>query len=258
MMWITDPAIWASFLALTALEIVLGIDNLVFVALLANRLPPARQAQGRRIGLVMALGTRLALLWSIAWLAALTAPVITIFGHAFSWRDMILLGGGLFLLFKSAQEIRHNIRADEVKRSGRGAAGFAATIVQIMIFDVIFSLDSVITAIGIADELWVMVAAMIVSMAFMVAVAGPLAAFVERFGSVKRLMLAFLLLIGVVLVADGVGLHVPRNYIYVTMGFAIFVESLNLLAMRRERRRVPLLATSARADTQSARADAGG
>lgn len=236
MEWLGDPQIWASFVTLAALEIVLGIDNLVFIALLAGRLPPAQRDRARKLGLALALGTRLVLLGSIFWLVHLTNPVFSLAGHGFSWRDLILIGGGGFLLFKGTREIHLRVDGgDEGEATGRRGAGFAGTVAQIMLLDVVFSLDSVITAVGIAEEIWVMVAAIVVAMALMLAASGPLASFIERHASVKMLALSFLLLIGMVLVADGLGFHVPRGYIYAAMGFSVLVESLNLLVAQRRR-----------------------
>jgi predicted tellurium resistance membrane protein TerC len=239
MEWFVDPQIWASFVTLAALEIVLGIDNLVFIALLAGRLPPAQRDRARKLGLALALGTRLVLLGSIFWMVHLTYPVFSLAGHGFSWRDLILIGGGGFLLFKGTREIHLRVDGeDEGEGAGRKGAGFAGTVVQIMLLDLVFSLDSVITAVGIAEEIWVMVAAIVVAMALMLAASGPLAAFIERHASVKMLALSFLLLIGMVLVADGLGFHVPRGYIYAAMGFSVLVEGLNLpVAQRRRTRR---------------------
>lgn len=234
MAWLADPHVWASFVTLAVLEVVLGVDNLVFVALLSSRLPGAQQARARRLGLALALGTRLVLLWSIVWLVHLTHPIFSLAGHDFSWRDLILIGGGAFLLYKGTREI--HLRVDSTGEGEEGArhgATFIGTVVQIATLDVVFSLDSVITAVGIANEIWVMVAAIVVAMAVMLAASNPLAAFIERHASVKMLALSFLLLIGMVLVADGAGFHVPRGYIYAAMGFSVLVESLNLLAARR-------------------------
>jgi len=232
---LADPKIWASFLTLSVLEIVLGIDNLVFVALLAGRLPEGQQARARRLGLALALLMRLALLGSIAWLVHLTDPVVQLFGHGFSWRDIVLIAGGGFLLYKGTHEIHLRVEGENEDPAARPVASFAGTIVQIMLFDIVFSLDSVITAVGIADELWVMVAAIVVAMALMLAMSGPLASFIDRNASVKMLALSFLLLIGMMLVADGFGVHVPRGYVYAAMGFSGMVEALNLLAARRRR-----------------------
>ena len=232
MTWLADPQVWASFVTLSALEIVLGVDNLVFVALLAGRLPLARRAAGRRLGLGLALLTRLALLGTIAWLAKLTQPVAVLGGHDIALRDLILLGGGLFLLFKAAREILAEIGGTEkLARTGRRAPSFCGTIVQIALLDIVFSLDSVITAVGIAQEIGVMVAAIVFAMFVMLIASNGLAAFIEQNASVKMLALAFILLIGCVLVADGAGLHIPRGYIYAAMGFSALVESLNSLRL---------------------------
>jgi predicted tellurium resistance membrane protein TerC len=234
--WLSDPQIWASLLTLTALEIVLGIDNLVFIAILAGRLPPERQKHARQVGLALALMTRLALLASIVWITGLTEPLFEVLGHSVSWRDIILIGGGLFLLYKGTHEIHHRLEGEAPHAAaGRARAGFAGVIVQIMLLDVVFSLDSVITAVGIANELWVMAAAIVIAVGIMLVAAGPLAAFVDRHPTVKMLALSFLLLIGMTLVADGFGFHVPRGYIYVAIGFSIAVELLNQLAARRRK-----------------------
>jgi predicted tellurium resistance membrane protein TerC len=238
MEWFVDPQIWSSFVALAALEIVLGIDNLVFIALLAGRLPPAQRDRARKLGLALALGTRLVLLGSIFWMVHLTHPVVSLIGHDFSWRDLILIGGGCFLLFKGTREIHLRVDSEgEGDERSRQRVGFAGTVAQIMLLDVVFSLDSVITAVGIAEEIWVMVAAIVAAMALMLVASSPLASFIERHASVKMLALSFLLLIGMVLVADGLGFHVPRGYIYTAMGFSVLVEGLNLLAARRRRAR---------------------
>jgi predicted tellurium resistance membrane protein TerC len=236
MEWLLDPHVWASFVTLAVLEIVLGIDNLVFVALLAGRLPQERQGKARVTGLALALATRLALLGSIAFLVHLTEPVISLRGWNFSWRDLVLLAGGGFLLFKGTREIHLRVEADEEHEpAGRRKAGFIGTIAQIVLFDIVFSLDSVITAVGIAEDIRVMVAAIVVAMMLMLAASKPLAVFIDRHPTVKMLALSFLLLIGMMLVADGCGFHVPRGYVYTAMGFSVLVESFNLLAERRRR-----------------------
>jgi predicted tellurium resistance membrane protein TerC len=236
MEWLLDPHIWASFLTLAVLEIVLGIDNLVFVALLAGRLPQERQGKARAIGLALALATRLALLGSIAFLVHLTEPVISLRGWNFSWRDLVLLAGGSFLLFKGTREIHLRVEADEEhEQAGRRKAGFVGTIAQIVLFDIVFSLDSVITAVGVAEDIRVMVAAIVLAMMLMLAASKPLAVFIDRHPTVKMLALSFLLLIGMMLVADGCGFHVPRGYVYAAMGFSMLVESFNLLAEKRRR-----------------------
>jgi predicted tellurium resistance membrane protein TerC len=234
MIWLFDQNVWASFLTLTALEIVLGVDNLVFIALLAGRLPPRQRGAARKTGMALALGTRLALLSSIAWLVHLTEPVVTVGTLNFSWRDLVLLAGGAFLLFKGTREIHLRVDAPDIdQRRDSRAVGFVGTIVQIMLFDVVFSLDSVITAVGVADHIGVMVAAIVFSMAMMLMASTAVAGFIERHESVRMLALSFLLLIGMMLVADGFGMHVPRGYVYAAMGFSALVEMLNLLAARR-------------------------
>jgi predicted tellurium resistance membrane protein TerC len=250
MAWLSDPHIWASFITLSALEIVLGIDNLVFLSLLAGRLPAAQRGRARKIGLALALGTRLALLGSIAWLTHLTEPVLSLAGHGFSWRDLILISGGAFLLFKGTREIHLGVDGGgEGQETSRKGTTFLGTVVQIAVLDVVFSLDSVITAVGVAEDVWVMVTAIVMAMALMLVASGPLALFIERNASVKLLALSFLLLIGMVLVADGFGFHVPRGYIYAAMGFSVMVESVNLLTARRRRtRRADLHASKASDD----------
>ncbi|HEX5421409.1 MAG TPA: TerC family protein [Gammaproteobacteria bacterium] len=234
--WLSDPQIWVSLLTLTALEIVLGIDNLVFIAILAGRLPPERQKQARHVGLALALITRLALLASIVWIIGLTKPLFEVFGHAVSWRDIILIVGGLFLLYKGTREIHLRLEGEGPhEAASRTKTSFAGVIAQIMILDIVFSLDSVITAVGMANELWVMAAAIVIAVAIMLLASGPLAAFVERHPTVKMLALSFLLLIGMTLVADGAGFHVPKGYIYAAIGFSIAVEVLNQLAARRRK-----------------------
>src|SRR5215204_2873418 len=235
--WLTDPHVWASLVTLTALEIVLGIDNLVFIAILVGRLPEHQRDLARRLGLGAAVITRLALLASIVWIIGLTRPVFELFDHAFSWRDIILIAGGLFLLYKGTREIHERLEGEGPHADfARVAASFSGVIVQIMILDIVFSLDSVITAVGMANELWVMATAVIIAVAIMLAASGPLAAFIERHPTIKMLALSFLLLIGTTLVADGVGFHVPKGYIYAAIAFSVLVEALNQLAGRRRRR----------------------
>jgi predicted tellurium resistance membrane protein TerC len=239
MHWINDPEIWASLLTLTALEIVLGIDNLVFIAILAGRLPAEKQDRARQIGLALALLTRLALLASITWIIGLTQPLLDLFGHSVSWRDIVLIAGGLFLLYKGTREIHHALEGDgpESDRSEHARTSLAGVITQIMLLDVVFSLDSVITAVGMANTLWVMATAIIIAVAIMLAASGPLAEFVQRHPTVKMLALSFLMLIGMTLIADGAGFHVPRGYIYAAIGFSVGVEALNQFAARRRRLR---------------------
>jgi predicted tellurium resistance membrane protein TerC len=236
---LTDPAVWASFLSLSALEIVLGVDNLVFIALLAARLPPAQRSRARMLGLALALGSRLLLLACIAWLVALTDPVLSLGGFTFSWRDLVLLAGGAFLLFKGTREIHLQVDGVETEPAiGGRRPGFVGTIIQIALFDVVFSLDSVITAVGTVDDIRVMVAAIVSAMVLMLAVSNALARFIERYPSVRMLVLSFLLLIGMMLVADGFGVHMPRGYVYAAMAFSVAVESLNLLAAQRRKQKV--------------------
>jgi predicted tellurium resistance membrane protein TerC len=237
--WITDPQIWLSLVTLSALEIVLGIDNLVFIAILTGRLPAHQRALGRKVGLALALITRLMLLATLAWIVGLTEPVFSVAGKPFSWRDMILIGGGLFLLYKATVEIHQMVEHDEeAPDRAEGAAGvtFRGVVVQIAIIDIIFSLDSVITAVGMADKLWVMVVAVVLAMIIMIVASNPLANFVAAHPTVKMLALSFLLLIGAILIADGFGMHVPKGYIYFALAFSVAVETLNHWVRRRRRR----------------------
>jgi len=240
--WILDPEIWASLLTLTALEIVLGIDNLVFIAILAGRLPAEQRDRARQIGLSLALLTRLALLASITWIIGLTQPLFALFDHPVSWRDIVLVAGGLFLLYKGTREIHHALEGDEPggAEPEHGRASFAGVVAQIMLLDIVFSLDSVITAVGMANSLWVLATAVIIAVAIMLAASGPLAEFVQRHPTVKMLALSFLMLIGMTLIADGAGLHVPKGYIYAAIGFSVGVEALNQFAARRRRSRAEI------------------
>ncbi|MGE5146785.1 MAG: TerC family protein [Candidatus Eiseniibacteriota bacterium] len=240
MEWIADPGIWLSLLTLTILEIVLGIDNLIFLAILADRLPRERQAAARRLGLAVALITRLALLFAITWIIGLTAPLFTVLGNPFSWRDIILIGGGLFLIMKGTFEIHHKVEGEgeSVGQAAAATVSFAGVVIQIGIMDIVFSLDSVITAVGMADHIEVMVAAVVIAIVVMLIASEPVSAFVNRHPTVKMLALSFLLLIGMALVADGFEFHIPKGYIYFAMGFSIFVEMLNM-AVRRRAQRVP-------------------
>ena len=226
--WITNPEIWIALATLTFLEIVLGVDNIIFISILSGKLPPDQQPKARRIGLLGAMGTRILLLFSLAWIIKLTAPLFAVLGHPVSGRDLILIGGGLFLLGKSTLEIHERLEGEEGHGSNRVAATFASVIVQIMLLDIVFSLDSVITAVGMVDELWVMIAAVIASVAIMMVAAEPISAFVHRHPTVKMLALSFLLLIGLSLLLEGFGQHIPKGYVYFAMGFSVFVETINL------------------------------
>ena len=236
---LNDPATWLALLTLAGLEIVLGVDNLVFIAILTDRLPPDKRPFARRMGLAMALVTRLILLATIAWIVTLTKPILDILGFGLSWRDIILLGGGVFLLYKATQEIHAEMEGEGEEESAEAAATktVAAVVTQIAFVDIIFSLDSVITAVGMADQLWVMVTAVLIAMALMITAANPLADFVSRHPTVKMLALSFLLLIGMVLIADGLHFHIPKGYVYSALAFSVIVEALNFRARRRRLRR---------------------
>jgi predicted tellurium resistance membrane protein TerC len=213
---------------LTFLEVILGVDNVIFISILSSKLRPHQQRRARRLGLVAAMGMRILLLMSLAWIVRLTAPLFTLFGHGFSGRDLILILGGLFLLAKATLEIHDRLEGEEGHGSAKVLPSFGAVIIQIMLLDIVFSLDSVITAVGMADDLAIMVAAVVVAVAIMMFSAEPISVFVNRHPTVKVLALSFLLLIGLSLVADGFGLHIPKGYIYFAMGFSIFVETINL------------------------------
>jgi len=237
---LTDPATWVSLATLAGLEIVLGVDNLVFIAILTDRLPPEKRSFARKMGLAMALVTRLMLLATIAWIVTLTRPIFNITGFGLSWRDIILIAGGLFLLYKATQEIHAEMEGEGPEDEPRGVRATATVgriVAQIAVVDIIFSLDSVITAVGMADQLWVMVTAVLIAMALMITAANPLAEFVSRHPSVKMLALSFLLLIGMVLVADGLHFHIPKGYVYSALAFSVIVESLNFRARRKQLRR---------------------
>lgn len=231
------PEAWISLVTLVALEAVLGIDNLVFIAILVDRVPEEKRAFTRKLGIGMALGTRLALLFMLAWIAGLTAPLFELFGEEISWRDVILIGGGLFLLTKATREIHHNIEeAGEHEPAPKAAATVAMVVAQIAAIDLIFSLDSVITAVGMVDDLQIMVAAIVIAVGIMLLAAAPLSDFVSRHPTVKMLAMSFLLLVGMTLVADGMGLHIPKGYLYFAMGFSVLVEGLNLWVSARRKR----------------------
>lgn len=239
MHWLSDPQIWISLLTLTALEIVLGIDNIIFISILSGKLPPAQQPKARQLGLTLALFTRIALLCSLAWMVKLTAPLFTVLGLGISGRDLILLVGGLFLIFKSVSEIHEKLEGGEEHHTAKGAPKFAQVIVQILLLDVVFSLDSVITAVGMANHLAVMIAAVVIAILVMLKYAGAVSDFVHRHPTLKMLALSFLLLIGVTLVAEGTHRHIEKGYIYFAMAFAFGVEMLNL-RLRAQRKPVEL------------------
>lgn len=228
--WLTDPQTWIALLTLTTLEIVLGIDNVIFISILASKLPVRQQSRARQLGLGLALITRILLLLSISWIIRLEEPLFEVLGFALSGRDLILLGGGLFLLAKSTREIHERLEGQPGHASAKVAASFASVIVQIMLLDVVFSLDSVITAVGMADQLGVMVAAVVIAVIIMLAAAGPISNFVDRHPTVKMLALSFLLLIGTSLIVEALHVHIPKGYVYFAMGFSVFVEALNLRA----------------------------
>ena len=235
MEWMTTAEGWIALVTLTVLEIVLGIDNIVFISILAGKLPRDMRARARRVGLTLAMLMRIALLLSITWVMRLTTPMFTAIGHEISGRDLILIGGGLFLLAKSTHEIHEKLEGDEGHASAKVVTSFGAVIVQILLLDIVFSLDSVITAVGMAEEVAVMILAVVIAVGVMLVSAGAISDFVERHPTVKMLALSFLLLIGVSLVAEGLDQHIPKGYIYFAMSFSVFVEMINL----RVRARMP-------------------
>jgi predicted tellurium resistance membrane protein TerC len=230
--WITDPQAWIGFATLTVLEIVLGIDNIVFISILADKLPRERQARARLLGLALAMLTRILLLFSLTWIIRLTAPLFSVLGEEISGRDLVLLLGGLFLLGKSTHEIHGNLEGEEGEASARMSPSFAGVLIQIMLLDIVFSLDSVITAVGMVDEIGVMVAAVVVAVGFMMLFSRSISEFVSRHPTIKMLALSFLLMIGVALIAEGLDQHIPKGYIYFAMAFSVGVELLNLRVRR--------------------------
>jgi predicted tellurium resistance membrane protein TerC len=232
--WINQPEAWIALATLTVLEIVLGIDNVVFISILAGKLRRDQQSKARRIGLGLAMLMRIALLLSITWIMKLTAPLFTVLGEEISGRDLVLIIGGLFLLYKSTHEIHDRLEGEEGHGSARVAPSLLSVLIQIMLLDIVFSLDSVITAVGMAEHLGVMIAAVVIAVAFMMFFAGPVSEFVDRHPTVKMLALSFLLLIGLALIADGLNRHIPKGYIYFAMAFSVGVELLNL-RMRKAR-----------------------
>jgi predicted tellurium resistance membrane protein TerC len=238
--WITDPQAWIGFATLTVLEIVLGIDNVIFLSILAGKLPQGQQQRARQIGLVLAMVMRILLLLSLSWIVRLTAPLFSVLGQEISGRDLVLLIGGLFLIAKSTHEIHERLEGEEGHASGKVGATFTSVLIQIVLLDIVFSLDSVITAVGMVSELGVMISAVVLAVAFMMFFARPIGEFVDRHPTVKMLALSFLLMIGVALIADGLDQHIPKGYIYFAMAFSVLVEVLNLKARKVTERPVHL------------------
>ena len=236
--WLNDPTAWVALLTLVVLDIVLGIDNLIFISILTNKLPEHQQARARFLGISAALVMRLVLLATISFIVQLTTPIFTAFGHGFSWRDLILIAGGLFLVWKATKEIHHSVDPDDHKDSMVGTLqlSLGGAIFQILLLDLVFSIDSIITAVGMTDEIAIMYIAVIAAVTVMMLAANPLANFIAKNPTIVMLALGFLLMIGMTLIADGMGYHVPKGYIYAAMGFSALVESLNMLARRRKRR----------------------
>ncbi len=226
--WLADPQGWIAFLTLLALEVVLGIDNVIFISILAGKLPPGQQQKARVVGLTLAMLMRVALLLSISWVIRLTTPLFTVFQQAISGRDMILLGGGLFLLAKSTYEIHGKLEGEEGHGSAKALSSFTSVIIQILLLDLVFSLDSVITAVGMVKDVSIMITAIVVAVIFMMIFAKPTSEFVERHPTFKILALSFLMLIGVTLIAEGLHQHIPKGYVYFAMAFSLFVEILNI------------------------------
>ena len=232
MAWMSDPQVWMALVTLSALEIVLGIDNIIFISIQASKLPPHQQEKARLMGLGLAMFIRIALLFSLTWLMGLTAPIFTLLGNEISGRDLILISGGMFLLWKSTMEIHEKLEGEEIVASAKVGTTFRSVIIQILLLDIVFSLDSIITALGMARQLFVMVAAVVIAVGFMMVFSGKISAFVEKHPTIKMLALSFLLLIGVALIGDGFDMHIPKGYIYFAMAFSVLVEMLNL-RMRR-------------------------
>jgi predicted tellurium resistance membrane protein TerC len=236
---LTDPQAWAALVTLSVLEIVLGIDNVVFISVLVARLDPVQGRRARQIGLGLALVFRIALLFGLTWLIGLTAPVVTVMGNAFSWHDIILIGGGLFLIAKATHEMHAEIESageDQAAAASSGSRAFALIILEVVVIDIVFSIDSIVTAIGMAQDIRIMIAAVLIAVLVMYVASGPVAAFIADHPTTKMLALAFLVLIGAALIADGFDFHIPRGYIYFAMAFAGAVEAVNIVALRKRRR----------------------
>ena len=234
MNWIADPQLWIALITLTSMEVVLGIDNIIFISILAGKLPRHQQGRARVIGLALAMLTRIGLLLSITWIMRLTSPLFSLLGREISGRDLILLAGGLFLLYKSTHEIHEKLEGDPDAPATRGARSFLGVIFTIMVLDIVFSIDSVVTAVGMTNRVPVMVAAIVIAVLVMMLSSGPISDFVHRHPTIKMLALSFLLLIGVMLVAEGFGQHINKGYIYFAMAFSVFVEMLNLRVRKRQ------------------------
>jgi predicted tellurium resistance membrane protein TerC len=232
--WIFDPDAWAALVALTAIEIVLGIDNIVFISVLVSRLPHHQRDKARKLGLGLAMVTRIALLLSLAWLIRLAVPLFSVLGEEISARDLVLILGGLFLIAKSTLEIHEGLEGEEAGSTGRVAASFTGVLIQVAVLDIVFSLDSVITAIGMAEHVAIMIIAIVIAVLIMIAASGAISRFVDAHPTVKMLALSFLVLIGVTLVAEGLDLHIPKGYVYFAMAFSVVVEMLNLRVRRRK------------------------
>ena len=226
--WLADPQAWIAFITLLGLEIILGIDNVVFISILAGKLPPDQQPKARYVGLGLAMFMRIGLLFSISWVIRLTAPLFAVFGHEISGRDLILIVGGLFLLAKATREIHQKLEGEAGHSSARVKPSFSSVIIQVLLLDIVFSLDSVITAVGMVDDITIMISAVVIAVGFMMVFAAPISNFVDRHPTFKMLALSFLLLIGFTLIAEGWDRHIPKGYIYVAMAFSVFVEALNL------------------------------
>jgi predicted tellurium resistance membrane protein TerC len=239
-----DPHAWAALATLVVMEVVLGIDNLIFISILTNKLPEEKRSNARRVGIGLAVILRLGLLSGVAYIVQLTAPLFSLFNHDFSWRDLILIAGGLFLIYKATSEIHDNVVIDDAEEAAAAAAAVRATVAgvigQILVLDLVFSLDSIITAVGMSDDIPVMVIAVVVAVGLMLLAADPLARFIGNNPTIVMLALGFLMMIGITLIADGMGFHIPKGYIYAAMAFSALVEGLNMMARRAQRKRRPL------------------
>ena len=239
---VQDPAAWVALVTLVVMEVVLGIDNLIFISILTNKLPPENREKARKIGIGLALIMRLGLLGTVAWIVQLTNPIFEVFGHPFSWKDLILIAGGLFLVWKATREIHHSVDPEDHKEDmvgGAAAITFSSAIGQILLLDLVFSIDSIITAVGMTDHLIIMIIAVIAAVTVMLLAATPLANFIEKNPTIVMLALGFLLMIGTTLIAEGMGFHVPKGYVYAAMAFSAFVEILNMFARNARKRKRP-------------------